>query len=121
MPLSPAKAAKIANVSRSLISKEVKSGSLIGTKNNRGHISIEQSDLDDWMNRRTERSETVTAPIIETPVTSHDDAIRIASLEVEVREIRSQMSDLKQDRDDWKKQAQDMSHARRGILSRLFK
>lgn len=120
MRLSPAKAAKIAGVSRSLISKEVKSGNLSGTKNNRGHISILESDLDDWMSRRTERSEASTPAPEPAPVTSHKDAVRIAELEVEVREIRSQMVDLKQDRDDWKKQAQDMSQSRRGIVARIF-
>jgi hypothetical protein len=119
MPLSPAKAAEIAGVSRSLISKEVKSGNLVGTKNNRGHISILDDDLEDWMNRRTERSTQQPTETAEA-ATINEDAVRIASLEVEVREIRTQLDDVKRDRDDWKKQAQDLSQARRGIIQRIF-
>lgn len=99
MPLSPAKAAEIAGVSRSLISKEAKSGNLISTKNNRGHISIEEDDLDDWMSRRTERSSTpkpATAQIQQ--VTRHEDAERITGLEVKVEMLSGQLDEMRADR-----------------------
>jgi hypothetical protein len=127
MSLSPAKAAEIAGCSRSLISKEVKAGNLHGSKNNAtGHITIKRPDLDDWMSRRTKRRQKPDKPSAE-PVKSHDGDIRIAALEVEVREVRTQLDralqshdDMRQDRDDWKKQAQDLSQARRGIFRRIF-
>lgn len=114
MPLSPAKAAEIAGCSRSLISRAVKSGDLIGIKeNNRGHIKIERSDLDDWMARRTERATQAEAhptPSQDTaPVTSHEDAVRVAALEVEIREVRVQLEDAKKDRDVWRAHAEQQA------------
>lgn len=120
MSLSPAKAAEIAGCSRSLISKEVKSGKLHGSKSNAtGHITIQRPDLDDWMSRRTKRKQKPDKPAPE-PAKNHEADVRIAALEVEVREIRTQLDDVKKDRDDWKKQAQDLSQARRGIFVRIF-
>lgn len=99
MPLSPAKAAEIAGVSRSLISKEAKSGNLISTKNNRGHISIEEVDLEDWMSRRTERSSAPKpAPAPVQQVTSHEDAGRIAGLEVKVEMLTDQLDEMREER-----------------------
>jgi len=97
MPLSPAKAAEIAGVSRSLISKEVKSGKLTATKNNRGHISIEEDDLNDWMSRRTERSSSPKPEPVQQ-VTRHEDAERIAGLEVRVEMLTGQLDEMREER-----------------------
>ena len=97
MPLSPAKAAEIAGCSRSLISKEVKSGNIIATKSNRGHIKIDEADLHDWMDRRTDRATTPT-PAITATVTSHEDAARIAGLEVKVEMLGEQLDEMRADR-----------------------
>lgn len=145
MPYSPAKAAEIAGVSRSLISKEVKAGKLIGTRNNQRHISIEAKDLEDWMSRRTVRAEPAgsiqhadvpfTASKMSGPPIPRDEA-RIAALEVEVREVRVQIKQALDDRDAWKAQAEllasrpapqpsppdirEVVAPRRGFFSRLF-
>lgn len=92
MPLSPAKAAQIAEVSRSLISKAVKAGTIKATRNNRGHIQIERPDLEAWMQGRMVRAKSEDDPVAEA-VTSHTDAAKIAGLEVEVREVRVQLAD----------------------------
>jgi predicted site-specific integrase-resolvase len=131
MPLSPAKAAEIAGVSRSLISREVKSGKLVGTKNNRGHISIEVSDLEDWMSRRTERAAPIATQPERTPTTEpvarHEDTAKIAALEVEVREVRNQLTEMRSDRDEWRDQAKQLSerlHSEirpKGLFAWLFR
>ena len=100
MLLSPAKAAEIAKCSRSLISKEVKSGNIIAEKSNRGHLKITRENLDDWLSRRTERAAS-PEPAKPTPavtVTSHEDAARIAGLEVKVEMLGQQLEEMRVDR-----------------------
>lgn len=83
MSLSPAAAAKIAGVSRSLISRSIKAGELRATLKNNTHHAIERADLDDWMSRRTERAAAdlpVLAPAAEQ-VTRHPDAEALAKIE----------------------------------------
>jgi hypothetical protein len=143
MSLSPAAAAKIAGVSRSLISRAIKCGDLKATLRNNGHQSIDRADLDDWMSRRTERA-SHPEPINKDPipgdlVTRHtDDVARIAELEANLAQVRERLAkmegeaaanaaritDLANDRDAWRAQAErlaDASHARpAGLLARIF-
>lgn len=140
MSLSPAAAAKIAGVSRSLISRSIKSGDLKATLRNNGHQSIDRADLDDWMSRRTERARhPEPAPEAPQPVTRHaNDVTRIAELEASLAEVREKLSrmegeatatsaritDLANDRDAWRAQAERLaggSHTRpAGLLARIF-
>ncbi len=132
MPLSPAAAAKIAGVSRSLISKEIKSGVLPATLKNNGHHAIERPDLDAWMSRRTERS---AAP--EPPATRHeppiDEVLRqeltmmreaYARLEGKHEATAARLDDLAKDRDAWRAQAEqlasDAKAAQLSLWSRIF-
>lgn len=116
MPLSPAAAAKIADCSRSLISKAVKSGELDGARNNRGHIQINRADLDNWMSRRTMRAKAEPEAAPETPETA-----RVAALEVEVREVRARLNDALADRDAWRRQAEKLAEAGQPVIrSRSF-
>lgn len=138
MPMSPAAAAKYAKVSRPLISKAIKDGELIATRKNNRYLSIEQSDLDDWMSRRTQvaREEPAPAEAKREPVTSHDQE-KIDALTAELAELRSALSGTMQslaraegaaavtaeriadlgkriesvsaDRDEWRKQADKLA------------
>lgn len=133
MPLSPAAAAKIAGVSRSLISKEIKSGALPATLRNNGHHAIERADLDLWMSRRTDRAK---AP--EPPVTRHETINEtldrelvmmreaVARLEGQAEVTAARLADLAADRDAWKEQAQRLASEPRSaasvsLWSRIFK
>lgn len=143
MPLSPAAAAKIAGVSRSLISRAIKSGDLKATLRNNGHQAIEQADLERWMEHRTARAShpeiTDPAPVPGGDVTRHaDDVARIAELETNLAQVRERLAkmegeaaatvariaDLAGDRDAWRQQAEKLaeaSHARpAGLLARIF-
>lgn len=59
-----------------------------------------------------------TTPAV-TPDTS---ALRIAALEVEVREVRVQLEELRSDRDAWRAQAERLASETRpaGLFARLF-
>jgi hypothetical protein len=95
---------------------------LVATKNNRGHIGIEQPDLDDWMSRRTERAASPVPEPAPQAVTRHEDAERIAGLEVRVEMLSVQVDDIKADRDRWREQAETLaSHSQRGIIARIFR
>lgn len=91
MPLSPAAAAKIAGVSRSLISREIKSGSLRATRKNNGHQAIERPDLDDWMSRRTERADTPEPP---PAMTRHEPAQEASAISQELATMRETVARL---------------------------
>lgn len=125
MPLSPAAAAKIAGVSRSLISKAVKSGELVGSRNNRGHIQINRADLDNWMSRRTMRAKAEPEAAPDANQDS-DQTARIASLETEVKEVRARLDDALADRYAWRAQAERLAETRQpvihpvGIFGRIF-
>lgn len=90
MPLSPASAAKIAGVSRSLISREIKSGVLPATRKNNGHQAIERADLNDWMSRRTERADAPEPPT----VTRHEPAPEVEAITGELAAMREMVARL---------------------------
>lgn len=137
MPMSPAAAAKKAGVSRSLISREIKNGTLQATLKNNGHHAIDQDDLQDWMDRRTERA-PAPEPSAPDPVTRPADPDRIealthelattkealARLEGRAEATAARVADLTADRDAWRAQAERLSEARPvvpvGFLGRLF-
>lgn len=59
-----------------------------------------------------------------TPAIPHDaSALRVAALEVEVREVRVQLEDVRADRDAWRAQAERLASETRpaGLLARLFR
>lgn len=132
MPLSPAAAAKIAGVSRSLISREIKAGSLKATLKNNGHQSVIEADLEDWMGRRTERAQMVPVDPIEPPKAPPDiERVErlerdlattrevVARLEGQAEATAARLVDLMADRDAWRDQAREMA-TRPGLFARLF-
>jgi len=136
VPLSPAAAARIAGVSRSLISKEVKAGRLAGSINNETrHISIKEEDLRAWMDRRVQRDappEQGAAPAPPTHDTSQVEELRaelaetkiaLAKLEGLAEANASRIADLVTDRDAWRKQAENLASEPRpvvGFFGRIF-
>lgn len=143
MPLSPAAAGRIAGVSRSMISKEVKAGRLPATINNAtGHISILEADLQAWIDRRVKRDsipepkeKPVAPPPAATPPTAPEvEALRadlaetramVARLEGQAEVTAARLADLSADRDAWRAQAERLSEARAvpvpvSLWTRLF-
>lgn len=143
MSLSPAAAAKIAGVSRSLISRAIKAGDLKATLRNNGHHGVERPDLEDWMSRRTERAtapeQAAEAPVVPGPVPVRDpsDIARIEDLEGELRVVRERvarlegeagatagrLADLAADRDAWRAQANKLADSQArpsSFLARLL-
>lgn len=136
MALSPAKAANIAGVSRTVISRALTSGDLVGVKKNSGHWAIENSDLLDWMEHtitRAERKPTAhesTPSLIDVEALQADLKAAIAAGQ-EAREglaaatarlavLDETVSTLKADRDAWQQQAKTLASRPTGILAKLF-
>lgn len=134
MPLSPAAAAKIAGVSRSLISREIKCGALPATLKNNGHHAVERVDLDAWMSRRTERAEAPEAPTSPEPAPDQAGKVDVltfelmatkealARLEGRAEADAARIADLSKDRDAWRAQAEKLASDLKPISlwSRLF-
>jgi predicted nucleic acid-binding Zn-ribbon protein len=136
MALSPAKAASIAGVSRTMISRALTSGDLVGVKKNSGHWAIEHSDLLDWMERTITRAESKPATPAPTPDQIEMEALqtelkaaiaagqeareRLAAANARLAALDEMVSALKAERDAWQRQAKTLASRPTGILAKLF-
>jgi predicted nucleic acid-binding Zn-ribbon protein len=136
MALSPAKAASIAGVSRTMISRALTSGDLVGVKKNSGHWAIEHSDLLDWMERTITRAESKPATPAPTPDQIEMEALqtelkaaiaagqeareRLAAANARLAALDEMVSALKAERDAWQRQAKTLASRPAGILAKLF-
>ena len=139
MPLSPAKAATVAGVSRSVVSKALASGQLAGVKRNNGHWSITEKDLADWMANTITRADS--PPAAPAPHPKRSDLAKLDTLREglkaataagqEAREglaaanarleaLEEVISNLKADRDAWQAQAKTLAVRPAGLLARIF-
>jgi len=136
MALSPAKAANISGVSRTVISRALTSGELVGIKKNSGHWAIEHSDLLDWMERTITRAERKSAAPETMPSPIEVEALRtdlkaaiaagqearegLAAANAHLAALGETVSSLKADRDAWRRQAETLASRPTGIFARLF-
>lgn len=139
MPLSPAKAATVAGVSRSLVSKALAAGTLVGVKRNNGHWSITHEDLAAWMGQTITRAESpVTMPELHSkPVdpaglealqaelqaaatASQEAREGLAAANARLGALEDVISNLKADRDAWQAQAKALAARPTGFFARIF-
>lgn len=136
MALSPAKAANIAGVSRTVISRALTSGELAGVKKNSGHWAIENADLRDWMERtitRAERKPAAPAPMpspievealqaeLKAAIAAGQEAREgLAAANARLAALDGTVSALKADRDAWQRQAETLASRPTGLLAKLF-
>lgn len=133
MLLSPAAAARIAGVSRSLVSKEIKAGRLLASVKNNGHQSISEADLKDWMERRIQRDnvpeDEAPAPQAPAQVPTQVEALTqaladtratVARMEGQAEGMTARLADLAADRDAWRAQAERLSARPVSIWSRIL-
>lgn len=136
MAISPAKAANIAGVSRTVVSRALTSGELIGVKKNSGHWAIENSDILDWMERTITRAERKPATPAPTPSQIEMEALQtelkgeiaagqearegLSAANARLAVLDETVSTLKADRDAWQRQAETLASRPTGILAKLF-
>ena len=139
MPLSPAKAATVAGVSRSVVSKALASGQLVGVKRNNGHWSITEKDLADWMGNTITRADSTSAA--PEPYSKRSDLAEMETLREELKAataagqdareglaaanarleaLEEVISNLKADRDAWQAQAKALAARPSGFFARIF-
>jgi excisionase family DNA binding protein len=123
VPMSPAQAAQLKGVSRRTIMRAIESLDLQALRDNRNHWKIDPQALDKWADAQWALSEHVhpDAPTLPTP----DLAISLARAEAERDVLREQLEQIKEDRDHWRRLAEqqlDLSKMdkRKGILARIL-
>jgi len=124
VPISPAQAAQLKNVSRRTIMRAIESHELRAFRDNRNHWKIDPQALDKWADaqRALTGHDHAKTPTLPTP----DLAVSLARVEAERDALREQLEQVKDDRDHWRRMAerqQDMLKEQRppGILARLFR
>lgn len=139
MPLSPAKAATVAGVSRSVVSKALASGQLAGVKRNNGHWSITEKDLADWMEHTISRAdrtsaapeqhskwsdlaelETLREELKAATAAGQGAQEGLAAANARLEALEEVISNLKADRDAWQAQAKTLASRPGGFLARIF-
>lgn len=83
---SPAAAAKKAGVSRSLISRALSDGELLGQKKNNGHWIISSDALEAWMQTKTVRTKSEKPEKAAAP--KADEAAMVAMLKAEIESLK---------------------------------
>ena len=110
MKLTLGQASKETGVSKATLSRALKSGKLSGDRQEDGSFKIDPAELFRVFQRNTSDNPNVKQTV--TPIETHETDIKLVRLEAEnsalKREnelLQKQIADLRQDRDDWKKQA----------------
>ncbi len=124
VPISPAQAAQLKNVSRRTIMRAIESHELQAFRDNRNHWKIDPQALDKWADAQWAPTghAHVETPTLPTP----DLAVSLARVEAERDALREQLKQIQEDRDHWRRMAerqQEMLKGQRppGFLARLFR
>lgn len=110
MTLSANQAAKEAGIAKKTLLEAIKNGRLSASKNDKGYWVIEPSELFRVFPKTSDKlvTETETHPP-EKPLKNNPlQAVLDAKELIEV-ELRQQIEDLRTDRDEWRKQAQQLA------------
>jgi hypothetical protein len=113
MKLSANQASKEAGKTKKTILDAIKSGRLSASKNDKGHWSIDPSELDRVFPKTgtNHPTNTGTIPLIE----NHENRIKIAELEAEVKALRREVErtdmERERERENLSKHIEDMRNA----------
>lgn len=112
--LTPAQAAKLANVSRPTISRMLNSREIAGIRDNSGRWKIECSEIEAWLKKRPasvhdqaetsdhEQSKTAVDQVLERERSEHFELkLLYAKMETTNAAQLQQIEDLRADRDRW--------------------
>jgi len=115
--LSPNNASKQAGVSRRTIMVAIESFKLKASRNNRNHWKIKPDDLRQWMDQRdtppSRIGDTISGTSTGQVSQDLELLIQIKGLEVDLKGTQDRLDDVKEDRDHWRKQAQELARKRR--------
>ncbi|TWH63216.1 hypothetical protein JD78_04344 [Modestobacter roseus] len=100
--------------------RALQSGQLRGIRDNAGNWQIEPEAVDDWMSLR--RSPDRQSPAMTdgqlsvSPADTPETLSRLAVSEARVEMLTAQLSELRQDRDAWRAQAERLASERQSDL-----
>lgn len=121
--LSPAQAAKRAQVGRTTIMRALSTGELQGIRDNRNTWRITSEDVDAWAGQRpvTDRSVTVdtSGQLMVTSTDTPETLARLAVAEARLSDALDAVAEARKERDAWRDQAERLA-ARGGLLWRLL-
>ena len=132
MFLSLNKAAKQSNVAKTTLQRALESGELSAKKNDKGHWQIDPAELGRWIdNRPTEQTKTGPKNQTGTHYGTTEKPSETSVLSVELEVLRQRMADkddviadLRAERDEWRKQAQQLAitdqREKRSFWKRVF-
>lgn len=110
MKLTLGQASKETGVSKATLSRALKSGKLSGEKQEDGSFKIDPAELFRVFPRNSSGNPILKQSV--TPDATHETDLKLVQLEAENKALKrenellqKQIDDLRQDRDDWKKQA----------------
>lgn len=101
--LTPAQAAKKAGVSRSTISRALKSLELIGIRGNNNRWTIAEEDLQNWSMHNVQNSFLGQSATTNGELQKLRSEVSVQAVKIEM--LETQVDDLKSDRDEWRAQA----------------
>lgn len=106
-------AAKLAGVSRSTINRHVKDGTISKTLGKDGKPYIDTSELQRVYGNLSQGHSATGQPVEQrrTPQKDIENTVIQARLEAENQLLRDQLEQTRQDRDEWRKQAQQLALA----------
>lgn len=121
--LSPAQAAKRAQVGRTTIMRALSTGEMRGIRDNRNAWRIAPEDVDSWssdrpVNDRTMTMDTLGQPAV-TPTDTPETLARLAIAEARLADALDAAAEARKERDAWREQAERLA-ARGGLLWRLL-
>jgi hypothetical protein len=122
MLVSLGKAAKLAGVGKSTLTRAIKAGRLSASRRDDGSYEVDVAELSRVYSIRPETPETVaqSSPVVHhatPPETPRDPEVtaRLAALEQEVKglrelldEVKASREELRQERDQWREQAAEV-------------
>ncbi len=116
MPMSPAQAAQLKNVSRRTIMRAIESHELQAFRDNRNHWKIDPKALDKWADAQWAPTGHAhyEMPTLPTP----DLAVSLARVEAERDALREQLEQIKEDRDHWRELAKRQQEILEGERTR---
>lgn len=86
---------------------------LQASRNNRNHWQIDPNDLKKWMDGRDTPLPSPTDTPSDTPSDTTELLMKINGLEIELKATSERLAEVKEDRNEWRSQAQKLAQKKR--------
>lgn len=101
--MSPAQAARHAQVSRRTIMRAIESSNLEAFRDNRNRWQIDPAELDRWTGAQVASTEQRST--LAHPDAHYEAALELAAAQATISQLEARLRDTEQDRDHWRSMA----------------